>query len=64
MLQTGSRRFDLRSSTPTLFSKHDPVHRSNILNKHFREVGIGVLTGTYKQCTQTMMYTVDFGTRG
>jgi uncharacterized protein YkwD len=47
-----------------LFSKHDPVHRSNILNKHFREVGIGVLTGTYKQCTQTMMYTVDFGTRG
>ena len=27
------------------------------------EVGIGVLTGTYKQYTQTTMYTVDFGTR-
>jgi hypothetical protein len=36
-------------------------HSSNILKKSFREVGIGVLTGTYKSCNQAMMYTVDFG---
>jgi uncharacterized protein YkwD len=45
------------------FWMHSSPHRSNILNKSFREVGIGVLTGTYKQCSQTTMYTVDFGTR-
>lgn len=38
-------------------------HRSNILNKKFREVGIGVPTGTYKRCDHATMYTVDFGTR-
>ncbi len=42
---------------------HSSGHRSNILNKKFREVGIGVLTGTYKKCNQVTMYTVDFGTR-
>lgn len=39
------------------------VHRSNILKKKFRQVGIGVLTGTYKSCDHATMYTVDFGTR-
>lgn len=38
-------------------------HRANILNEKFREVGIGVRTGTYKTCSNTTMYTVDFGIR-
>jgi uncharacterized protein YkwD len=42
---------------------HSSVHRANILWKRFREVGIGVLTGTYKDCNQVTMYTVDFGVR-
>jgi uncharacterized protein YkwD len=42
---------------------HSSEHRSNILKKEFREVGIGVLRGTYKSCNQATMYTVDFGTR-
>lgn len=39
------------------------VHRANILNKTFRDVGIGVRKGTYKTQGETMMYTVDFGVR-
>jgi len=42
---------------------HSTGHRSNILKKRFREVGISVLTGTFKSCSQATMYTVDFGTR-
>lgn len=42
---------------------HSPDHKANILDKRFREVGIGVLTGTYKGCTRAAMYTVDFGVR-
>ena len=42
---------------------HSSVHRHNILNKKFREVGISVPTGTFKTCGQAMMYTVDFATR-
>jgi uncharacterized protein YkwD len=42
---------------------HSPDHRHNILSKKFREVGIGVRTGTFKSCRQATMYTVDFGTR-
>jgi len=42
---------------------HSSGHRSNILKDKFREVGIGVLTGTYKSCSQERMYTVDFGAR-
>jgi uncharacterized protein YkwD len=38
-------------------------HRSNILSKKFREVGIGVLTGTFKSCDNVTMYTADFATR-
>jgi uncharacterized protein YkwD len=42
---------------------HSSEHRSNILKKGFREVGLGVMTGTYKSCNQATMYTVDFGVR-
>ncbi len=42
---------------------HSSGHRSNILKRQFREVGIGVLTGTYQTCNQATMYTVDFGVR-
>jgi uncharacterized protein YkwD len=38
-------------------------HRSNILKKGFREVGIGTATGTFKGNRGYTMYTVDFGTR-
>ncbi len=38
-------------------------HRANILDRRFREVGIGTATGTYKGQKGYTMYTVDFGTR-
>ena len=38
-------------------------HRSNILRKGFREIGIGTYTGTFKGHRGYTMYTVDFGTR-
>jgi uncharacterized protein YkwD len=38
-------------------------HRSNILNRRFREVGVGVDTGTFKGTKGASVYTVDFGTR-
>lgn len=38
-------------------------HRANILNKNFRDVGIGARKGTYQTQGETMMYTVDFGVR-
>jgi uncharacterized protein YkwD len=38
-------------------------HRSNILNRRFREVGVGVDTGTFKGTKRASVYTVDFGTR-
>jgi uncharacterized protein YkwD len=38
-------------------------HRANILNKDFRDIGIGVRKGTYKTHGETTMYTVDFGVR-
>lgn len=41
-----------------------PGHRQNLLNPAFREVGIGVSTGTYTpEAGSTAMYTVDFGAR-
>lgn len=42
---------------------NSPDHRSNILGKKFREIGIGAVAGTYKTCTQATIYTVDFGAR-
>ena len=47
---------------------NSPGHKANILNKKFRQIGIGARTGTFcpkpnKCYTGTTMYTVDFGTR-
>ncbi len=42
---------------------HSPEHRSNILDKRYRQVGIGVRSGTFKTCASATTYTVDFGTR-
>lgn len=39
-------------------------HRHNILNGKFREIGIGVSTGTWKGNEGVSMYTADFGVRG
>ena len=38
-------------------------HRANILNKNFREIGIGAYTGTYKRYSNWTMWTADFGDR-
>lgn len=38
-------------------------HRSNILNRRFREVGIGTYTGRFKGYRNVTMYTADFGAR-
>lgn len=38
-------------------------HRANILDRRFREVGIGTYTGTFKGKRHYTMYTVDFGRR-
>ena len=38
-------------------------HRHNILNGKFREIGIGVSTGTWQNHEGVSMYTVDFGDR-
>jgi uncharacterized protein YkwD len=38
-------------------------HRSNILGRRFREIGIGAVTGRYKGTRGYTMYTVDFGRR-
>ncbi len=38
-------------------------HRANILDRAFRQVGIGARAGTYKRYSGATTYTVDFGTR-
>ena len=38
-------------------------HKKNIVNRKFREIGIGTYTGTYKKLKGVTMYTADFGTR-
>jgi uncharacterized protein YkwD len=38
-------------------------HRANILDRRFREVGVGTYKGTYKGKRGYTMYTVDFGRR-
>jgi uncharacterized protein YkwD len=38
-------------------------HRSNNLDRRFREIGLGVASGTYRGTRGYKMYTVDFGTR-
>jgi uncharacterized protein YkwD len=46
---------------------NSPGHRSNILNRKFREVGIGAVTGTHtcggKRYSGVAVWTVDFGAR-
>ena len=39
-----------------------PTHRDNILDRRFREVGIGLATGTHNGDRKTM-WTADFGSR-
>lgn len=38
-------------------------HRTNILNKNFKEIGIGAATGNYKGTNGYTMWTSDFGSR-
>jgi uncharacterized protein YkwD len=38
-------------------------HRANILDRRFRQVGVGTYTGSYKGMEGYTMYTVDFGSR-
>lgn len=38
-------------------------HKENILDNRWREVGVGVRTGTYNGIPGSTMYTVDFGVR-
>ena len=38
-------------------------HRASILNRNFREIGIGVRSGNFRGTNGYTMYTVDFGTR-
>jgi uncharacterized protein YkwD len=40
-----------------------PGHRDNILRAKFREIGIGVVTGTPVGISGGAVYTTDFGTR-
>ena len=53
------------ASPGNVFSRwmNSSVHRANILNGRFREIGIGTATGNYRGRTGYTMYTVDFGTR-
>lgn len=38
-------------------------HKTNILNKNFREIGLGAVTGNFKGTADTTMWTADFGAR-
>ena len=42
---------------------NSPDHRHNILNGKYREIGIGVSTGTWQGTEGVKMYTADFGVR-
>jgi uncharacterized protein YkwD len=44
---------------------HSPGHRANILNRGFREIGIGIARGTpNRSYNDGGTYATDFGTRG
>jgi uncharacterized protein YkwD len=44
---------------------HSPGHRANILNRGFREIGIGIARGTpNRSYDDGATYATDFGTRG
>jgi uncharacterized protein YkwD len=57
--------FGSRDSPAAIFKgwMDSRAHRSNLLAKKFREVGIGTATGTYNGINKVTMYTVDFGMR-
>jgi uncharacterized protein YkwD len=38
-------------------------HKSNIVDRRFRPVGVGIYTGSFKGTQNYTMYTVDFGVR-
>ena len=38
-------------------------HRTNILGRQYREIGIGAVVGTYKGTRNVTMWTADFGSR-
>jgi uncharacterized protein YkwD len=40
---------------------HSPGHRANILNRSFRQIGIGVALGAPSGMTPAATYTTDFG---
>lgn len=40
-----------------------PAHKAVILTGSFREIGIGIDTGTYKGMSRARMFTIDFGRR-
>ncbi len=42
---------------------HGSGHHANILDRRFREIGIGTTTGSYKGHRGYTMYTVDSATR-
>ncbi len=42
---------------------HSSCHRSIILGKRWRDVGVGCVRGTFKGVRGAMMYTVDIGRR-
>jgi len=42
---------------------NSPGHKANIMNKSYREVGIGAVAGTYQSYAGATMWTADFGTR-
>jgi uncharacterized protein YkwD len=42
---------------------NDPAHKATILDRRFRQVGVGTHTGNYKGNEGFTMYTVDFGSR-
>jgi uncharacterized protein YkwD len=54
-----------RGSPENVFKRwmNSQAHRSNILDRKVKEVGIGTATGTFKGIKRVTMYTVDFGTR-
>ena len=42
---------------------HSPEHKANILDKSYKEVGIGVASGTFEGVQGVKMWTADFGSR-
>lgn len=40
-----------------------PAHRRSILNRRWRDIGVGCRQGTFRGVSGAIMYTVDFGRR-